>query len=121
MRLRARLALGVLPLVAVGSGCTATQHTAWENWTATVTAPQADGPAVVLCWWDAAAERSYGDAAHTRPCQANWPTRLDLVLATDQDDDVEAYRDRCATMGDSELIIYVNAPHEEWVCEGVDY
>lgn len=115
-----RLAIAVAGLIL--SGCSpAFTHGVLTN--------LREGREVVKVCWDDGQDGSWSDASFTTPCgNVDPPTELNIVMATDQDDDIEAYRERCERMGGRELIVYLGPPSrpfyaftEEWVCEDVDY
>lgn len=106
-----RLVAAAAALVAL-TGCTAAQQATWENFKA--------GRTVVVVCWEAPDGATFGDAGFWTPCKVDPPARLNLVLATDQDDDVEWYRDRCDSYGGRFTTTWW-AGSEEFVCEGVDY
>jgi len=53
------------------------------------------------------------------PIDIDPPTRLDVLLDGDPDDDLEYFRDKCARMGDTELIF--DPKLNRFICENVDY
>jgi len=54
------------------------------------------------------------------PIDIDPPTRLDVLLEGDPDDDPEYFRDKCARMGgDTELIF--DPTLYRYICENVDY
>lgn len=104
-------------LLLLLSGCTANQHAAYLNYVL-------GKPQYVVCYWNVQDGRTYSNEAFTSRCQASAGQQLNIVMAINQDDDIEWYRDKCNLWGDTMFGVVVSPEHdnrEEWVCYNVDF